>query len=557
MANSKNSHTDVLVVGAGPVGLLMAGELARHGIKPRIIDKAPAPSDKSKAFGIHARTMEVFENLGIVGGFLKEGNICKALSLYDEGKKLLEIDFSHIESKYPFVLILPQSETERLLAEHLRSFGVEVERQAELIGFEQAEGEVRAKVRLKDGREERINSTYLVGCDGAHSAVRHILNLEFKGDHYPQNWLLADCDIKWEYPNKHLVLFIHPKGFVAFFPFVGNRGRLIFELPDAQDDVEQKEPTIEDVKRSADERGLRYESMDNPLWVTYFKIHHRIVNRYSMGPVFIAGDAAHIHSPAGGQGMNTGIQDAHNLAWKIALVLKGKSPESILESYNHERRRIGEEVVGRTDRATRMITLHNPVLKVIRNKLLPLLTRLDKVQEKMTNMLSQVEFHYKGSPIVSEKWNPDKVSRRNKIFSHGRGAGKRVGDYKLLCPDKKTETNLYELLRVKAHTLLLLTGKKPGIEELEELKKISGNIIPNYLGFIDPHLITVENGNPPDSPYFASIYIDKDFRMHKDFGAVKASLYLIRPDGYIAFRNQPAKNDDLIQYLSKIFLIRT
>ncbi len=556
MANSRNSYTDVLVVGAGPVGLMMAGELARHGIKPRIIDKAPAPSDKSKAFGIHARTMEIFENLGIVERFLKEGNICNGLIFYDEGKELTEIDLSHIESKYPFVLILAQSITERLLAEHLRSFGIEVERETELIGFEQSKEEVAAKVKLKDGGEELINCAYLVGCDGAHSTTRHLLNLDFKGDPYPNYWLLADCDIKWRYPRQRLAFFIHPKGSIAYFPFVGDRGRLIFELPHVGEEVEQSEPTIEDVKRLADERRLEYESIDNPVWVTYFKIHHRIVNRYSIGRVFIAGDAAHIHSPVGGQGMNTGIQDAYNLAWKMALVLKRKSPESILDSYNYERHRIGEEVVGRTDRATRMIAIHNPVLKAIRNKLFPLVTRLGKVQEKMTNTIAQVEFHYKGSPIVSEKWNPDRIVRWNKDFSHLLEAGERVGDYKILSAEKRAEANLYDLLKGTTHKLLLFTGEKPGAQELDELTTISKNIVSNYLGLIDSHLVTVKNGNPYDSPYFVSIYIDKDFKMHRDFGAVKASLYLIRPDGYIAFRNQPAKNDDLIQYLSKIFLVK-
>jgi 2-polyprenyl-6-methoxyphenol hydroxylase-like FAD-dependent oxidoreductase len=557
MTKSKTSHTDVLVVGAGPVGLMMAGELARHGIRPRIIDKLPAPSDKSKAFGIHARTMEIFDNLGIVERFLNEGNPCNALTLYDEGKELAEIDFSHIESKYPFVLILAQSETERLLTEHLRWFRIQVERETELIGLEQLHGEVRAKVKLSDGSEECISSYYVVGCDGAHSTTRHILDLEFKGEPYPNYWLLADCDINWNYPRHRLSAFIHPEGTVAYIPFSDVRGRLIFELPRSRVEDEQREPTIEDVKRLAHERGLKYESLDNPVWVAYFKLHHRIVNRYSVGRAFLAGDAAHIHSPVGAQGMNLGIQDAYNLAWKIALVLRGSSPKNILDSYNHERRPIGEEVIGLTDRATRMVALHNPVLNAIRNTLVPIVTRVSSLQEKMTNTLAQVEFHYKGSPIVSENWHPSRIPGWDKVFSHLLEAGERITDYKLLSADKKAETNLYHVLKGVKHKLLLFTGKEPDAQELDELTKISVNIISNYLELVDVRLITVGNGTPFDSSHFPSIYIDKDFRMHKDFGAAKASLYLIRPDGYIAFRNQPAKNEDLIEYLSKIFLIRS
>lgn len=557
MSNSKVSRTDVLVVGAGPVGLMMAGELARYGIKPRIIDKSPIPSDKSKAFGIHARTMEIFENIGIVERFLKKGNLCNALSLYDQGKQLAEIDLTHIESKYSFVLILPQSETEKLLTEHLSSFGIQVEWETELIEFKQLDGGVRAKVKLKDGSEEHINCAYLVGCDGAHSTTRHILNLEFKGEPYPNYWLLADCDIKWKYPKHQLSLFLHPKGIVAYIPFLGDRGRLIFELPLSRAEDEQSEPTIEDVKRLAHERDLKYESLENLAWVTYFKLHHRIVERYNVGRVFLAGDAAHIHSPVGAQGMNLGIQDAYNLAWKMALVLKGKSPESILDSYNYERHPIGEEVIGLTDRATRMVALHNPVFNAIRNKLIPVVARLGNIQEKMTNTLAQVEFHYKGSHIVSEKWHPGMIPSWDKVFSHLLEAGERAGDYKLLSADKKLETNLYDLLKGTKHKLLLFTGKEPGVQELDELINISGNAISNYLELLDVRLITVENGTPFDSSHFPSIYIDKDFKMHKDFGAAKASLYLIRPDGYIGFRNQPAASEDLFEYLSKIFLIKS
>jgi hypothetical protein len=241
----------------------------------------------------------------------------------------------------------------------------------------------------------------------------------------------------------------------------------------------------------------------------------------------------------------------------MALVLKGKSPESILDSYNYERHPIGEEVIGLTDRATRMVALHNPVFNAIRNKLIPVVARLGNVQEKMTNTLAQVEFHYKGSHIVSEKWHPGMIPSWDKVFSHLLEAGERVGDYKLLSADKKLETNLYDLLKGTKHKLLLFTGKEPGVQELDELINISGNAISNYLELLDVRLITVENGTPFDSSHFPSIYIDKDFKMHKDFGAAKASLYLIRPDGYIGFRNQPARSEDLFEYLSKIFLIKS
>jgi len=553
MTASANSNVDVLIVGAGPTGLTMACELLRHGITPRIIDKAMAPTDKSKAFAVHPRTLELLDNMGIVDTFLKEGNECNAFDMYDRGKPLVNAVFDNIESKYPFALMIPQSLSEKILHEHLKSYGVEVERELDLKKIKQTDDKVTATLKTKYNSDEIVECQYLVGCDGAHSTTRHQLKLDFKGAPYPNYWLLADCDIDWEYPMFHLSIFIHPTGVTAYFPYRSNRGRLMFELADAPIDEEMALPILDDVHKLMEEREIEYKSVTNPNWLAYFKLHHRIVDRYREGRVFIGGDAAHIHSPLGGQGMNTGMQDAYNLAWKMALVLKGRSPETLLDSYNTERHRIGEEVVSLTDTATKMATIHNPVLGAIRNKMIGVLSKINPVQEKIVSTLTQLEFHYKDSPIVDERWFEPRDVEGYVPHGHDLKAGERFKDYSLQSPDSQSSTELYDLLTGSEHELLLFTGADPVDMEIHELTKIVESV-KEFGTLIETHLIIGSEEIPHGLPQVPSTWIDSNHLMHKDFGVVRASLYLIRPDGYIAFRNQPASASDLKEYLVTIFI---
>ncbi len=553
MANSSGIDTDVLIVGAGPTGLTLACELLRRGVTPRIIDKAPAPADKSRAFGIHPRTLELFDNMGIVDEILSQGNACNAFDMYNRGEPLASVSFEGLESKYPFVVMLAQSDTERILNEHLNSLGVEVEREIELSGLQQHGDSVTASIKLKGGIEESLTCRYLAGCDGAHSTTRHLLNFDFKGAPYPNYWLLADCNIDWKYPIFHLSIFIHPTGVSAYFPLRADRGRLMFDLENAPIDEDMPPPTIDDVHRLLEEREIDFSSVTDPNWLAYFKLHHRMVDRYSEGRVFLAGDAAHIHSPMGGQGMNTGIQDAYNLAWKTALVLQGKSPETILDSYNIERHKIGKEVVELTDTTTKMATIHSPVLSAIRNKMIGVLSKIDPVQHKIVNILTQIDYHYKDSPIVEERWFESTDAPGYMPHEHDLQAGERVKDYTLLSTDGHDIIDLYKLFKGAEHELLIFTGKAPEDMEIKEITAIYDHVTGEYGNLIEPHLILASDELASGQPEVTSTWVDRDLEMHRDFGAAKASLYLIRPDGYIAFRNQPASASDLKEYLSTIF----
>ena len=531
---------DVLVIGAGPTGLTSACELARHGIRARIVDKAAAPSEKSKAFAVHARTLELFENIGIVQPVLDRGQPSTGIAFYDTGELLLRVQVGDkIASKYPFIQIIPQSATEAVLLEHLQSFDIAVEREVELQALSQDADHVTATLRHKDGRTEEVMCRYLIGNDGAHSVVRKQLGLAFEGSAYPNQWLLADIELDWGLPYEELSVFFHATGSTAFFPLEGKRGRLMFEVPNAPIDVPQPEPTIADVERLCTQREIPFKAVTLPTWLAWFRLHHRIVDRYGVGRVFVGGDAAHIHSPIGGQGMNMGIQDAYNLAWKLALVLHGKARPQLLDSYGVERLRTDRGIVGLTHRATSVATIHNPVFNAIRRQVLKVGARFEGLQERIAGTMAQIEVHYRDSPIVRDVW--PRLSSGSDLR-----AGERVPDFPL------GDTCLYDLLTGAEHELLMFHGEKTSPEGLATLCRIAHDVADRYGPLIELHSIKPD-GAPEGGPDVASKHVDPDLAMHRAFGASVASVVLVRPDGYIAFRNQPADPDALASYLTTIF----
>lgn len=548
------STIDVLVVGAGPTGLTMASELARHGSRPRIIDRAPAPATESRAFGVHARTMELFDTIGAIEPLLARGTPVQSVSVYNRGSRMACIDLhGKIDSKYPFILILPQSDTERVLTDHLASFRVRVDRSTTLEGLAQDDGGVTAHLRLPDGGAESVRCRYLIGCDGAHSVVRKGVDIPFEGAAYPNQWLLADMRLDWELDHDDLAVFTHPRGVSAYFPLAEQRSRFMFQLPDTGLDDELGEPTLDHVRRLLTEREVPFREVRDPTWLAYFRLHHRLAARFRAGRVFLAGDAGHIHSPVGGQGMNIGIQDAFNLAWKLALVLRGHAPGTLLDSYEVERRRVDRGVVDLTHRATTLVGARNPVLRAVRSAVIKVASKLDSVQHRLLTTISQIEHHYRGSPIVAESW---KMSRNVEGFRPPEDAlapGERVADFALEHARTGEATSLYELLTGAEHELLLFTGLHPGAEELARLRSIVERVEARYPELIEVHLIQVPGSSSVGLPEVASHHIDGDHRMHLAFGASCASVYLVRPDGYVGFRNQPASLADLQDYLDTIF----
>ena len=332
----------VLVVGAGPVGLTMAAEIARYRVPVRIIDQAPAPTDKSKALGVWSRTLELLDRAGCAKAFVSAGLKSSGATIRSGRERIAQIRFNSIPSPFQFLLMLPQSETERLMGEHLRSLGVTVERSVELTSFDDLGAGVSCALRHADGRAETIEASWLIGCDGAHSLVRHQLGMAFQGDTLATNFILADVHVSGfdEAPDE-LVIVWHEDGSVVFFPISAGRYRVVADVGGEP----RQEPSLEEVQALVAGRGLAGVVLSDPVWLASFGVNERKVENYRAGRVFLAGDAAHVHSPAGGQGMNTGMQDAFNLAWKLALVEQGLASPDLLDSYSVERSAVAKGIL--------------------------------------------------------------------------------------------------------------------------------------------------------------------------------------------------------------------
>ncbi len=391
------NNLPVLIVGAGPTGLSMAVFLHRLGVPFRIIEKDKQPSPYSRALGIQARTLEVFESFGITETLIKQGHPIDGMSVYWKGEKLTSIEMAHMDSAYPYMLVLPQSKTEKILTDYLSAHNITIEREKELLTFEQDEKGVTATILLPSGEKETIQADWLLGCDGAHSAVRHGLNLSFVGDSMDHYFMLADIKTTFPLDEQKFHGFFGREGIMALAPIAHNTLRMIANLP-----KEKALPTYTQAQIEsfiAERTGIQLK-IEQLIWFSAFKINTRMASKIQEKRIFLLGDAFHIHSPVGGQGMNTGIQDAHNLAWKLALVHQGNASPSLLESYSSERYKNALRLLKGTERATHFIEGRNRLRQMIRNTLLPIAFTF--IPSRIVNMIAQIDIQYTESPIVTK-----------------------------------------------------------------------------------------------------------------------------------------------------------
>lgn len=399
----------VLIAGAGPVGMTLAMSLARQGVPVRIVDENAARTDKSKALVIWPRTLELLAIQGCEASFIAAGTQGHGLRLVANGEPLIHVTLDVIDSAYRFALLIPQSETERLLEEELASLGVAVERTTTLTSFTDQGDRVSASLRHADGRTESVDVAYLAGCDGAHSIVRHGLAMPFEGDTTPWDWVLGDFHIDGAIASDEITMCWTQEGILALFPMGGTRFRLIADNGLASADAGPP-PTLAELQSLLDARGPKGLRGHDAVWLSRFRINERKVKEYQRGRVFLAGDAAHIHSPAGGQGMNTGMQDAFNLAWKMALVYRGLAAGSLLDSYTIERSAIGDQVLRDTARLTEVAMVRNPWLQEVRNLVAStLMGHVAAIRQRMVDALSEVDLHYPHSPLTR---SPHGAARR-------------------------------------------------------------------------------------------------------------------------------------------------
>jgi 2-polyprenyl-6-methoxyphenol hydroxylase-like FAD-dependent oxidoreductase len=497
--------TDVLIAGAGPVGLTMASEVARYGLSVRLIDKNTQRTDQSKALVLWARTLELIDRMGPDLGpgyadrFIQAGLKTGSANILSGSEEIAHVDLAEVDSPYKFVLMIPQNETERLLEEHLATFGVKAERQNELKSFRETVDGVSCALQRADGTEETVEATWLIGCDGAHSVVRQQLGMEFQGSTLLSDWVLADLHLSGISGPPAINIYWHAEGVLALFPLEGTRYRIIADVGESACSIgegNRPAPTIEDVQRILDVRGPGGIQASNPVWLSSFSINERKVQDYRCGRVFLAGDAAHIHSPAGGQGMNTGMQDACNLAWKLALVSRGLcQPEPLLGSYSAERSSIAKLVLEATGKATSMAVLRGGIKQSIRDHVASLVLGFAPVKHVMANVLSEVAVGYSNSPL-------------NAPTKHAQGgpeAGKRA-------PIRQDEPPVG-------------SGKIPLFALYADPDSMPSGLLERYGGIVEPAL---------RAPFHSG------------------GLWLVRPDGYVALSTKAGSWDAVEAHLNHL-----
>jgi 2-polyprenyl-6-methoxyphenol hydroxylase-like FAD-dependent oxidoreductase len=495
-------QTDVIIIGAGPTGLSLACQLVRYGVDFVIIEKNEGVTSHSKAIGVHARTLEIYEQIGLAQRAVEQGAIAAQLRMLKGGEVLAELNLSNIGedlSQYPYVLMFEQSKNEQILYEFLKSNGKNVRWQTELKSFLQSEEKVTAQVETVDGVSQIIEAKYLVGCDGPKSPVRHGLGLEFEGSTYERVYYVADVQIDWKLRHDSLHVCLLKNSLLVFFPLKGeNRYRIVGTFPEEFSEYE-REILYEEIEQRINEQVELELNIHDVEWFSTYKVHSRHSSKFSAGRCFLAGDSAHIHSPAGAQGMNTGIQDGYNLAWKMALVLKGKVDEKILETYNSERLENAKHLLQTTDRIFQFAAGSQWFLAFFRTNILPYVAKyllsLDAVKNFIFPLLSQIGINYRHSSLSQHAGDKNfKVK-----------AGDRM-PYFLV--DGKS---IYDKLRQPKFHLLVFSNAQSDFQPLKtELES-------EYAELIDFNVI-------PFYPQLAEV-----FATNKSFNV------LLRPDNYIAF----------------------
>jgi 2-polyprenyl-6-methoxyphenol hydroxylase-like FAD-dependent oxidoreductase len=511
--------TDVVIIGAGPTGLSLACQLVRYGIDFVIIDKNEGITPYSKAIGVQARTLEIYEQIALAQKAIEQGTIAEKGRLLVGGEVRGEIDFSNIGeglSPYPFVLMLEHSKNERLLYEYLQSHRKEVLWEHELENISQTEKTVTAQIKLADGASQIIEAAYLVGCDGAKSLVRHALGLEFKGSTFERMFYVADAQVEWNLRHDALNICLSKETFVVFFPLKGEkRYRIVGVFPEefAKDEGDVLYEEIE--ARVKEEADLELDIHDVE-WFSTYKVHTRHVSRFSEGRCFLAGDSAHIHSPAGAQGMNTGIQDGYNLAWKMALVLKGKAGEKLLETYNEERLENAKNLLRTTDRMFQLAAGSEWLIAFLRMNVLPPVAKyilsLDTVKKLIFTLISQIGINYRHSSLSRHMGDEDFEVK----------AGDRM-PYILI-----DGGSIYDKLRRPNFHLLAFSDTQDSAQWL------GAELGSQYAELVDFNAV-------PLHP-----------QVVETFGADKPFNLLLRPDNYIGFISTETSLGSLRTYLNDV-----
>lgn len=526
------SNDPILIVGAGPTGLSLALFLHNLGLPFRIIEKNERVNNLSKALYIQPRTMEIFEMFDMTKRFLDVGRKVQGIQFWTDGKCAAHMNYKGILTSYPYLLIVPQNAIEEILEAELKKRKVKVERGKELVSL-YASAEIPTAIIQEEDEQEELHPPFIIGCDGAHSTVRHQCGFSFNGKEYPETFSLGDVHVKTPYSQDEMyIFFTKANGPVATFPFAEkDKIRLVVSHPagsikdqaflktgsgEHQSLFMQSSLTQETLQKYIDDRGLADIKIKNSEWLSDFHIHKRLSSKWRKGKVFIAGDAAHIHSPLGGQGLNTGIQDAWNLAWKLLFSLKHGAKDRLLDTYQKERHTIGKQVLSISNRITNLAIIQSSWLAKVRGWVLrniisqPFITRL------LARKLSQIYLNYPGSAITHKDY----------FQQSGSQAGLRA-------PDAPLEgTTLFKKLNTHCFTCLIFTGLEHNPVRIHEALALKQGLI-DKLGnqLIKCLIISLDGHIDP------AAVKDNEGACHKIYGIRGPHITLVRPDGYIALQH--------------------
>lgn len=510
----------VLIVGAGPVGMVLAAQLARHGVKARIVEKRSDHSEGSKALAVNAASLKVLDQMGVVEQFIERGEQINNIHAFWNGAPFLHIDCARVPATpYPFSIALPQPESEKILSTHLSEMGVEIERPVTLRSLRNGSDSVDVELVHRDGSVERRCFNYVVGCDGSRSMVRNSLGIRFQGRDYQSFMLLIDGHIDW--PGKrtgHADYFVRKEGFIIVIPLPGGLYRIVMSENGSDLSDMKKARTLTDYQDIVDRFAPLTLRLRDVVWESQAPLYNRLSERFGAGRVLLAGDAAHLFSPIGGLGMNTGIQDAANLGWKLAGVLKSYYAESILETYRSERLEMARRLVAGTDETTSLITCASPNLSQAIKRWLPSMANRLSMRRLWPLTFTGLGQKYDGGALVGAAGGTSSDAPSHPL------AGAHV-PFALADDVDGTPVSSYRLARDYRPLFLGFPGStQASFNQLREMAQKTG---------FDAVAVATQPV-PGDRAQSLRVIVDTNGAYRRAFGAIEGDVFLLRPDGYVA-----------------------
>jgi 2-polyprenyl-6-methoxyphenol hydroxylase-like FAD-dependent oxidoreductase len=525
----KEQRIEVLIVGAGPTGLAMAIELHRHDIPFRIIDKQLKPVATSNALAVQTGTLELWDDIGLLPKALALGMPIKALALNSNGKTLGRLNCELLTSTYRFILGLSQHDTETVMLSYLAEHGIKVEMGWELAALAVEELNNKVTLRHDNGELQELETGWLLACDGGHSFIRTQLNIPFVGKELKQHFVLADVSLKQAWQHEQALAFLTPDGPLFILQYKPNQFRIIAEVTNDQELSQAKSLSLIQLNQLLTKRCSFPLVIEELIWTSGFWIHEREIEHYQYKQVFFLGDAAHIHSPAGGQGMNTGIQDANNLAWKLALVINNKAKAQLLASYHQERYPVAKAVLQRTTAMTYMLTLQNWWLQSIRNGFIRYALSKNKMAKNFINTMAQLNINYSLSEWIVDYYPQHK----------GPKPGSRFIDVEF------NHQRLFDHVRGTQHIMMVFSDK-PSSSMVEKFKKIAAQ----YLTVLK--IILISRDDFIDN-WSDEVVSDKASLIFKHYEIKDDVVYLVRPDKYLCCRARLQEFEKVEAYLKQLF----